>query len=74
MRKCCKVAIAKIPEDEPVFCIFGRDTLAIPVILAWIDQAILMNVSTKKILRVTDHLQAIYDFQRDNPDRVHLPD
>jgi hypothetical protein len=74
MKNCCKECIAKIPDDEPVFCLFGRDVLASWTILEWIKLGIDQGISIDKLLEGMRHLKDIVDFQKANPERVHLPD
>ncbi len=74
MRQCCKESIAKIPDDEPVFCIFGRDKIAISAVRFWINQAEILGVNDSKILRAKGHLQDMEDFAARHPERLHLPD
>jgi hypothetical protein len=74
MRDCCKKSIAKIPKDEPVFCLFARDSLSTDVIRYWIELAEKNKVNDDKILRAKGHLQDFEDFQVRFPERKHLPD
>jgi hypothetical protein len=74
MKECCKKKISQIPDDEPVFCVYGRDILAVYVITEWLKRALECGVNTEKILDVVQHLSDIQKFQRENPLRVHLPD
>jgi hypothetical protein len=74
MRDCCKKSIAKIPDDEPVFCLFGRDRLAKAVVRFWIDEAERAGVNHDKILRAKGHLKDMEDFELQHSDRVKLPD
>jgi hypothetical protein len=74
MKECCKVSIAKIPQDEPVFCLFGRDKFAPVLINQWIDLCIKNGVNEKKVERGIKHLKDVLEFQHNHPERVHLPD
>jgi hypothetical protein len=72
--ECCKKFYAKLPEDEPVFTLAGRDKLAIATVNFWIEEAIKAGVNQDKIDRAYKHLIALSDFQNAHPERVKLPD
>ena len=72
--QCCKDKWPQIPDDEPVFIIRGKDLLAVPTVLRWIELARKREVNTEKMEAVDRHLQAIIDFQCDHPERCKIPD
>jgi hypothetical protein len=72
--QCCKDFFAKLPDDEPVFTLAARDRLAPEVVDYWIKRARAEGVNEDKLRRSLQHFVAIVKFQRDNPERVKLPD
>ena len=73
-KQCCKDTWNKIPDDEPVFIIRGKDALAPSTMRAWISMAEKNGVDEDKIRRVTEHLNDVLHFQAKNPDKVKIPD
>ena len=73
-RPCCKETWGKIPDDEPAFTLRAQDKLSRDVVEFWIHQARAHNVAHEKIAAAVEHLDDIERWQRDNPDRVKLPD
>jgi hypothetical protein len=71
---CCLNTWGKIPHDEPVFIIRGKDKLAADAVQAWIDSAEENGVNAEKIDLAQEHLEAILEFQADHPERCKLPD
>lgn len=74
MKECCKETIAKVPEDEPVFLLRGKDLLASIAVETWIEEAQLRGVPADKVKRAIEHLKDIQKFQKRHPDRCKLPD
>ena len=72
--QCCKEFYAKIPDDEPVFTLAGRDILAAQTVALWIERARAYGVNEDKILRAQWHLEAMERFEQDHPERMKLPD
>ena len=73
--QCCKDTWDKIPDDEPVFIIRGKDLLALNAVGAWIENAQRSRkVPQDKIDRAQLHYKAIKDFHKDNPERCKMPD
>jgi len=71
---CCKEFFARIPDDEPVFTLAGRDQISAATVEFWIRRASNLLVNDGKLTRAIQHLQAIQDFQRAYPGRTKLPD
>lgn len=75
-------AVMNIPTDEPIFILRGQDKFAVDAIQYWQVKAARMRVeqdaathcSDEKIEAAGRHLQLIADWQRDNPERVKVPD
>ncbi len=65
---------AKIPDDEPVFLLRGQDQCTINGIVGWIKRAQALGVSDKMIEMARIHIAVIEDWQRQNPDKVKVPD
>jgi hypothetical protein len=72
--QCCKDFYAKIPDDEPVFTLAGRDMLAVETVAYWIERAKARGVNADKILRAQWHRAAMQLFTQDHPERMKLPD
>ncbi len=72
--ECCKKFYEKIPDDEPVFTIAGRDLLGPDVIRCWIGRAADNGVNADKLQRAVQHLKWFEEFQAAHPERCHLPD
>lgn len=60
-------------KDEPLFVIWGRDALAVPVLRAYMEECKQHELWGQE-LRVGDHLVRFRDWQRLNAKRTHLPD
>lgn len=73
-KQCCKDTWEKIPDDEPVFIIRGKDKLAPRVMLLWLDAARDAGVNEDKLARVGEHLAAVIEFQEQHPERCKIPD
>lgn len=73
-KDCCKELWARVPDDEPVFTIRGKDKLAEYAVEAWIGEAVRAHVDPDKIAQAREHLLDIKRFQKEHPDRVKLPD
>ena len=71
---CCKEFYAKIPDDEPVFTVVGRDLLAAQTVEFWIERARACGVNDGKILRAQWHLEEMVLFAQQHPERMKLPD
>jgi hypothetical protein len=65
---------ARIPEDEPVFTLRGKDLLALGAIDEWLRLAHLAGVNEDKIRRGVEHLQDIRQFQANHRERCQIPD
>jgi hypothetical protein len=72
--QCCKDTWEKIPDDEPVFILRGKDLLATDVVREWIVAARRNDVNPDKIARAKEHLNAIDQFQGAHPERCKIPD
>lgn len=71
--------VASIPLDEPIFILRARDAFAPDAITRWqlecIEQGTLRElVSETKRDSACQRLQEICDWQRNNPDKVKVPD
>ncbi len=73
-KECCKKTWEKIPEDEPVFILRGKDLLSGIVVEEWIRLAERWKVNDDKLRRAKEHLRDIKEFQSENPDRCKVPD
>jgi len=73
-KECCKDTWQRIPDDEPVFIIRGKDKLAPRAILAWLDAAREAGVNVDKLTRAEEHLVAVIEFQEQHPERCKIPD
>ncbi len=71
---CCKGTWLRIPDDEPVFILRGKDLLAPETVYQWVRIAELNKVNADKVQRAREHMRAMTDFQRDHPARCKLPD
>ena len=65
--------LAKMPDDEAVFVLRGKDALAADVISYWIEQAKLAGVPAAKIVRAQGHLYDFIAWQIEHSDLVRLP-
>jgi hypothetical protein len=74
MKQCCKDTFNKVPDDEPVFTLLGRDLTAIPRIADWINEAKARGVNEDKINRAQQHLNDFVEFQHKYPERCKFPD
>jgi hypothetical protein len=73
--QCCKETWNKIPDDEPVFILRGRDLLAPLRVKAWIAAAVESDVVPQdKIDGARAHYDAMIQFQKENKDRCKMPD
>lgn len=72
--ECCKATWDKIPDDEPVFIIRGKDLLALGTISDWITRAEMESVNAEKIEGARKHFHWVQAFQVLNPERCKLPD
>ncbi len=72
--QCCKETWAKIPEDEPVFILRGKDLLTVKRVAAWIQEAAEVGVNQDKVQSARLHLEEIRKFQKEHPTRCKLPD
>jgi hypothetical protein len=73
-KQCCVDTWNKIPDDEPVFVIRGKDLLALKAVGAWIESTRNSEVPKDKIDRAQEHYQEIKQFQKDHPERCKMPD
>lgn len=74
-KECCKETWEKIPDDEPVFIIRGKDLLACGAVSDWITRAELEAVvPDEKIAKAKEHLLSIITFQEEHPERCKMPD
>lgn len=72
--ECCKATWAKIPDDEPVFILRGKDLTAATSIASWLETAALAGTNPEKLEAARGHLDAFLRFQKDNPERCKFPD
>jgi hypothetical protein len=72
--QCCNETWAKIPDDEPVFTVRGKDLLALGAVQKWIKDAQAAGVNQDKIDGAIKHRNWIQSFQVMNPERCKLPD
>lgn len=72
--ECCKETWNKIPDDEPVFILMGRDLTAAAAIADWIVRAEKQGVNPDKLRRSREHLTAFNRFKAEHPDRCKMPD
>lgn len=73
--QCCKDTWEKIPDDEPVFILRGKDLLAPKRVKAWIAAAVESDiVPDEKILAAKAHYEAMIKFQNEHRDRCKMPD
>lgn len=72
--QCCKDTWEKIPDDEPVFIIRGKDLLALGPVRRWIEEANAAGVNDDKQNRAFEHLASIERFQLEHPERCKIPD
>jgi hypothetical protein len=73
-KDCCKETWEKIPDDEPVFTIRGKDALALKTVEFWIKYAVSSGVNPEKIKQAVECRRDIYNFQMKHSDRAKLPD
>lgn len=72
--ECCKETWFKIPDDEPVFIIRGKDLFALDIITLWVMLATAADVNVDKLRRAEQHLEAVEAFQAKYPERCKIPD
>lgn len=73
--QCCKDTWDKIPDDEPVFILRGKDLLAPQRVKAWIAAAVESDVvPDDKINGARCHYNDMIVFQKANKDRCKMPD
>lgn len=71
-----------IPEDEPIFIIRGKDSLAPTMIdlydLLYMSTAKTQGVEAAAAMEFSDGIRAVYDevfsYQREHPEFVKVPD
>lgn len=73
-KQCCKDTWNKIPDDEPVFILMGRDLTAASRVLEWIESAKAASVNPDKIRRAEEHLADFVNFVQEHPERCKMPD
>lgn len=73
-KDCCKEMWNKIPDDEPVFIIRGKDRLASRTVRYWIEEARNFGVKAEKLARAEEHLMDILNFKKEHPERMKIPD
>lgn len=73
-KQCCKETWNRIPDDEPVFILRGKDLLAKKVIGEWLVDAHINGVNEDKMKRAREHYDDIERFQTEHPDRCKIPD
>jgi hypothetical protein len=66
--------LEKIPDDEPVFILLGRDKLALQTVAFYRDTAIQNGVNRDKIDRVIQHIRNMIEFRDEHSERIKLPD
>lgn len=71
---CCNEGWKKIPENEPVFILRGKDNLAARTVRFWLAEAAASGVNSDKLARVVDHIRWLEEFAENNPEKMHLPD
>jgi len=71
---CCQETWDKIPPDEPIFIIRGKDLISPDTVRQWIEDAERAGVNPNKISRAREHLVGILEFQRLFPERCKIPD
>ena len=72
--QCCKDKWPTIPDDEPVFILRAKDRLAVASVLRWMELAYEAGVNDEKMMKVTDHLNAMILFSIEHPERMKIPD
>lgn len=73
--ECCKTTWNRIPDDEPVFILRGKDLLAPLRVKAWIAEAVKSGVvPAEKIEGAKAHYEAMLEFQKENKVRCKMPD
>lgn len=75
-KECCKETWAKIPDDEPVFILRGKDLLALEAVGRWVFDAgrASSGVSKEKVLGAQEHYNAMKRFREQHPERCKIPD
>ena len=75
MFECCKKFWARcLAEDAPVFTLVAWDKTAIETVRFWIRTAKENRVNEEKVMRAYAHMALMEEYQRNNPDKVKLPD
>lgn len=73
-KQCCVETWGKIPADEPVFVLRGKDLLAPRIVAEWIQAAMRNGVNANKVQRAREHLEDMHHFQEKHPGRCKIPD
>jgi hypothetical protein len=61
-------------EKPAPFVIKPEDMLATPAIALWLAFATRARVNAAKLLNAQEHLDAFIMWQKENPDKVKVPD
>jgi hypothetical protein len=72
MYKGSDTCLEKSADDEPIFVLAARDSLAVDTVVAWINLAQKRKVSQAKIADAVTVLSAMMVWQQQHPPR--LPD
>ena len=75
--QCCIDRLKRLFEEDPdmpIFCVFGKDLLALETVDFWIMKAREKGVNQGKIQRVIEHRDAIARFYAEHPERCKIPD
>lgn len=66
--------LKKIPEDEPVFVLRAQDRAAPVTVAGWAILAQYAGSPREKYRGATDQADAMVQWQKENPDKVKVPD
>ena len=62
-----------IPEDEPIFIIRGRDTLAVPLLKAYRSMSEVSGCTDYHIKGISEVIGCFQKFAREHSDRMKQP-
>jgi hypothetical protein len=63
----------RVPEDEPLFILRGRDFLAVQAIYHYLEEMIESGCDSERIAAVRKVAKQFVDFEVAHPERVKLP-
>lgn len=63
-----------VPDDEPLFILRGRDSLAVETLLEYYELAHDRGSALPHLKAITDAVDRFHKFAKDHPERMKIPD